>query len=177
MTVVSPSLTSRVVTARCVLIGGIAAGPARAAEVGRRVLEGDAHDDRARRGDLRRHPQGQRRVLEGDGDRVVRDGLQRNLDALRHLRLDVVQRGDARRRQDPAVARLLERAQRDVEVEGAVDRSERQADAAGRCATGRLTAVGVPCGPCAGRPTRPSRCRCSGTPGSSCCRARRPRGR
>ena len=76
--------------------------------------------------------QEQRRVLERHGDGVVRDGLQRNLHALHHLRLDVVQRRHARRREDAAVARLLERGQRHVEVERAVHRSEREADAARR---------------------------------------------
>ena len=71
------------------------------------------------------------------------DGLNRNLHALRHFRGDVVLRRDARRRQQAAVARALERGERDVEIERAVDRAERQADGArSRRPTPRLTAVG-----------------------------------
>ena len=84
----------------------------RAAEVGRRVLEEDAHDDGVRRRDLRRHAQRQRGVLEADGHGVVGDGLNRNLHALRHLGFDVVLRRDARRRQQAAAAARLERGQR-----------------------------------------------------------------
>ena len=69
--------------------------------------------------------------LERHRDGVVGDGLNRNLHALRDLGFDVVLRRDARRRQDAALARSLERRQRHVEVERAVDRAERQADA--RC--------------------------------------------
>ena len=90
MTVVSPSLTSTCVIARCVSIGGMPLTDA--AEVGRRVLDRDLHDHGVRRGDLRRHLQRQRGVLERDGDGVVRHRLNRNLHALRDLGLDVVLR-------------------------------------------------------------------------------------
>ena len=88
--------------------------------------------------------QHQHGVLERDGDGVVGDGLNRNLDALRDLRLDVVLRRQARRREDAALAGALERRQRDVEVERAVDRAEREADAPrSRRARRRFTAVPV----------------------------------
>ena len=129
MTVVSPSATSTR-RDRALGIDGRNAVD-RAAEVRRRVLEEHAHDDGVRRGDLRRDPQRQRRVLEGDGDGIVRHGLNRNLDALRHLGFDVVLRRNARRREQAAAARRLERGQHDVEVERAVHRAERDADGAG----------------------------------------------
>ena len=98
------------------------------AEVGRRVLDRDLHDHGVGRGDLRRHLQHQHGVLERHGDGVVGDRLNRNLDALRDLRLDVVLRGQPRRREDAALAGPLERRERDVEVEGAVDGAEREPD-------------------------------------------------
>ena len=72
--------------------------------------------------------QPQRRVLERRRHGVVGDGLHRDLHALRDLRGLVVLRRQARRREDAPLAAVLERGQRDVEVERAVDRSERQAD-------------------------------------------------
>src|SRR5262249_54192019 len=62
----------------------------RPAEVGRRVLDRDAHDHRIGRGDLRLDLERQRGVLERDGHRVVRHGLDGNLHALCDFRLDVV---------------------------------------------------------------------------------------
>ena len=100
---------------------------------------------------MRRDFEDQRGVLERDRHGVVRDGLNRNLDALRDFGRDVVLRRDARRREDAAVAGRFERRQRDVEVERAVDRAERQADRARRAADAevdrrrRLRAAGWPC--------------------------------
>ncbi len=127
MTVVSPSPT-RTCVMRALRVDRRDAVD-RAAEVRRRVLDRDAHDHGVGRRDLRRDPERQRRVLEGHGHGVVRDRLNRNLDALRDLGFDVVLRRHPRRRENAALARSLERRQRDVEVEGAVDRSEREADA------------------------------------------------
>ena len=75
-------------------------------------------------------------------DGVVGHGLDRDLDALRDFGRLVVLRRQARRREDPPLAGVLERGERDVEVERAVDRAERQADRRrGAAAAGRLTAV------------------------------------
>src|SRR5688572_1281083 len=52
----------------------------RAAEVGRRVLHGDAHDHGIRGGNLGGHAQGQRRIAERHRDGIVGYGLNRNLD-------------------------------------------------------------------------------------------------
>ena len=158
MTVVSPSAISTVVTARCVSIDGIGCAGVRLRVVRRRLLDEDAHDHGVRRGDLRRHAQRQRRVLELHRDGVVRHHLNRNLRALRDFRFDVVLRRHARRRQDAALAVALERAQADVEVQRAVDRAEREAD-------GRRVGAGRR------RRCRPSGRRCSGTPGRCWCRA------
>ena len=65
-------------------------------------------------------------------DGVVGDHLNRNLRALRDLGLDVVLRRDARRRDDRQLALLLERGQREVEVERAVHRAERETECRGR---------------------------------------------
>ena len=73
------------------------------------------------------------------------DGLNRNLHALGHFRRDVVLRRHPRRREQPAVARALERRQRDVEIERAVDRAEREADGARRAADAEVHARSVPC--------------------------------
>jgi hypothetical protein len=145
MTVVSPSLTSTCVAARCVSIGGM--------PLTCRLKSGDAfstvmlHDHGVRPRNLRRHLQRQRGVAERHRDGVVGDGLNRNLDALRDLGFDVVLRRDARRRQDAALAVALERRQRHVEIERAVDRAERRglaaddAGDAGRFTLGRGRAV------------------------------------
>ena len=106
----------------------------RTAEVGRGVLEHDLHDHGVGRCDLRGYFQGQRRVFERHRHGVVRDGLERNLDALRDLGFHVVQRGDTRRGQDAPVPRGLERSEGDVEIERPVDRTERKTNGAGRLA-------------------------------------------
>ena len=92
------------------------------AEVRRRVLDRDVHDHGVRGRDLRRHLEQQHGVLELHGDGVVGDGLNRNLDALRDLGFLVVLRRQARRGQHASLARVLERGERDVEIERAVDR-------------------------------------------------------
>ena len=127
---------------------------------------------------MRRDLEHQRGVLEGHRDGVVRDRLNGNLDTLRDLGLDVVLRRHPRRREEPALAGPLERGQRDVEVEGAVDGAERQADrevASGAesrrpCSTlvvggARVARARVP-----GGRRRP----CSGTRAESCSEPARP---
>ena len=68
-----------------------------AAEVRRAVLEHDAHDDGVRAVICGVTIELQRRILELHRDGVVRDDLNRNLEALRHLRRLVVLRRHARR--------------------------------------------------------------------------------
>ena len=128
ITVVWPSLTSTCVFARWVLIGGmlltwrLKSGVAFSTEICMITVFADVICGvtfRVSAASLKRHRDG-----------VVGDGLNRNLHALRHFRGDVVLRRDPRRREQAAVAGAFERGQRDVEVEGAVDRAERQADRA-----------------------------------------------
>ena len=66
------------------------------------------------------------------------DDLNRNLEALRHLGLLVVLRRHARRRQNLDLAFVLERGERHVEAERAVDRAERQAERRRRAGHGEV---------------------------------------